>query len=264
MDALVINLKRSADRMAFQASQLDQLGIPYQRVAAIDTSMLDVDTYQAKAYDWERPLRDTEVACCLSHTKAWQIVLESNRPHLVLEDDALLCSKTGTLLQALESYQNYDCVNLETRGRRKTVSKKKTPLIEDFKISKLIQDKSGAAAYILWPDGAKKLLHWVETHGLGLADAILTVGPHLRHGQVEPAAAIQLDCCHLYGIECPLETQTHINHVDKPAASNALLFRWRRLRAQLKIALRKGRAFAAAESKEILPSKASFPFNDES
>ena len=142
----MINLERSADRMAFQASQLKQLGIPYQRVAAIDSITLDADTYQTKAYDWERPLRDTEVACCLSHRKAWQIVLESTRPHLVLEDDALLCSKTGTLLQALESYQNYDCVNLETRGRRKTVSKKKTPLIEDFKISKLVQDKSGAAA----------------------------------------------------------------------------------------------------------------------
>ena len=262
MDALVINLERSADRMAFQASQLEHLGIPYRRVAAIGTSMLDVDT-QAKAYDWERPLRDTEVACCLSHTKAWQIVLESNRPHLVLEDDALLCSKTGTLLQALESYHNYDCVNLETRGRRKTVSKKKTPLIEDFKISKLVQDKSGAAAYILWPDGAKKLLHWVETHGLGLADAILALGPSLRHGQVEPAAALQLDCCHLYGIECPLETQSYIHHVDKPVASKALLFRWRRLCAQLKIALRKVLACASAESKEILPSKAYFLLNDE-
>ena len=172
-----------------------------------------------------------------------------------MEDDALLCSKTGTLLQALESYQNYDCVNLETRGRRKTVSKKKTPLIEDFKISKLVQDKSGAAAYVLWPDGAKKLLNWIETRGLGLADAIIAAGPSLRHGQIEPAAALQLDCCHLYGIECPLETQTHIHHVDKPVASKALLFRWRRLRAQLKIALRKARALATAESKEIIPSK---------
>jgi glycosyl transferase family 25 len=255
MDALVINLKRSADRMAFQASQLERLGIHYQRISAIDAGTLDADTYQAKAYDWERPLRDTEVACCLSHAKAWQIVLESNRPHLVLEDDALLCSKAGTLLNALESYQNYDCVNLETRGRRKTVSKKKTPLIDDFKISKLIQDKSGAAAYVLWPDGAKKLLNWIETRGLGLADAILAVGPRLRHGQVEPAAALQLDCCHLYGIECPLETQTHIHHVEKPKASKTLPFRWRRLRAQLKIALRKGCAFATAESKEIIPHR---------
>ena len=255
MDALVINLERSAERMAFQARQLERLGIPYQRIPAIDAGTLDADTYQTKAYDWERPLRDTEVACCLSHAKAWLIVLESNRPHLVLEDDALLCSKTGTLLQALEADHNYDCVNLETRGRRKTVSKKKTPLIENFKISKLVQDKSGAAAYVLWPGGAKKLLHWIETRGLGLADAILAVGPRLRHGQIEPAAALQLDCCHLYGIKCPLETQTHIHHVDKPKAGKTLPFRWRRLRAQLKIALRKGRAFATAESKDIIPSK---------
>jgi glycosyl transferase family 25 len=262
MDALVINLERSADRMAFQASQLEQLDIPYQPVAAIDAGTLDADTYQRKAYDWERPLRDTEVACCLSHAKAWQIVLESNRPHLVLEDDALLCSQTGTILQALEADHNYDCVNLETRGRRKTVSKKKTSLIEDFKIAKLVQDKSGAAAYVLWPDGAKKLLHWIEIRGLGLADAILACGPRLRHGQVEPAAALQLDCCHLYGIECPLETQTHIHHVDKPKTKNALRFRWRRLRAQLKIALRKVSAFPSAESKEIIPSKDTLQFHD--
>ena len=255
MRALVINLTRSRERMDFQTDQLAGLGIDFERVEAIDAVALDTDTYQTKAYDWERPLRDTEVACCLSHTKAWQIVVESNCPHLVLEDDALLCSKTGTLLQALESYQNYDCVNLETRGRPKTVSKKKTPLIEGFKISKLVQDKSGAAAYVLWPDGAKKLLNWIETRGLGLADAIIAAGPNLRHGQIEPAAALQLDCCHLYGIECPLETQTHIHHVDKPAANMVLRFRWRRLLAQLKIALRKARALATAESKEIIPSK---------
>lgn len=264
MDALVINLKHCLERMAFQVKQLEHLGIPYQRVEATDAGTLDANTYQTKAYDWERPLRDTEVACCLSHAKAWKIVLESNRPYLVLEDDALLCSKTGTILQTLESYQNYDCVNLETRGRRKTVSKKKTPLIEDFKLSKLIQDKSGAAAYVLWPSGAKRLLQWIETRGLGLADAILAAGPRLRHGQVEPAAAIQLDCCHLYGIECPLETQTHIHHIDKPKANKALPFCWRRLLAQLKIALRKGRAFASAESIEIIPSKLFIPFNDES
>lgn len=255
MRALVINLARSCERMDFQAGQLEGLGIEFERVEAIDADTLDTDTYLTKAYDWERPLRYTEVACCLSHTKAWQIVVDSNCPHLILEDDALLCSKASTILHALEAYQNYDCVNLETRGRRKTVSKKKTPLIEDFKISKLIQNKSGAAAYVLWPDGAKKLLNWVETRGLGLADAIIAAGPNLLHGQIEPAAALQLDCCHLYGIECPLETQTHIHHVDKPKAKMALPFRWRRLLAQLKIALRKARALTTAESKEIIPSK---------
>ncbi len=255
MRALVINLARSRERMDFQTDQLAGLGIDFERVEAIDAVALDADTYQTKAYDWERPLRDTEVACCLSHTKAWQIVVNSNRPHLVLEDDAVLCGKTSKILQALESYQNYDCVNLETRGRPKTVSKKKTPLIEEFKISKLVQDKSGAAAYVLWPDGAKKLLNWIETRGLGLADAIIAAGPNLRHGQIEPAAALQLDCCHLYGIECPLETRSQIHHVGKPEAIKTLSFRWRRLIAQMKIALRKARALTTAESKEIIPSK---------
>ena len=78
MRALVINLARSCERMDFQTAQLAGLGIEFERVEAIDAVALDTDTYQTKAYDWERPLRDTEVACCLSHTKAWQIVVDSN------------------------------------------------------------------------------------------------------------------------------------------------------------------------------------------
>lgn len=255
MDALIINLKRSEERMAFQASQLEQQGISFQRVEAIDANALDEATYQANAFHWERPLRQTEVACCLSHAKAWKVVLTSNKPHLILEDDALLSFKTAAILQALESHKDYDCVNLETRKRRKFVSKKKSPLLEHFKLSKLIQDKCGAAAYVLWPSGAQLLLDWLEKKGAGLADAIISLGPRLRHGQMEPAAAIQLDCCDYYGIVCPLETSTQIDHKEKPKATNPLPFRRRRILAQLKRAKRQVCALSYAASKEIKPSK---------
>ncbi len=253
MRALVINLARSRERMHFQSSQLEGLGIEFERLEAIDAKQLDRETYEKNAYYWERPLRDTEVACCLSHATAWKHVQQLKEPCLILEDDALLCSQTKEILEALEKQTQYDCISLETRGRKKVVSKEKEPLTDVFKISKLIQDKSGAAAYVLFPSGAEILLEKLRTQGAGLADALITTTYHWKHGQIEPAAAIQLDCCHLYGIECPLETQTHIHHKDKPKAKDPLRFYWRRFVSQLSIAFRKLSFLKTTESIQIKP-----------
>jgi glycosyl transferase family 25 len=251
MQTLVINLKRSAERMRFQETQLQALGIEFQRIDAIDAKEMPSEIYTKNASQWQRPLRKSEVACCLSHAAAWEAVLKKQEPCLILEDDALLCAQTGDVLSALEKYTDYDCVNLETRKRSKLVSKKKIPLIAGFEISKLIQDKSGSAAYVLWPSGAAILLNWLRTHGAGLADALLSTGPSWKHGQIEPAIAVQMDCCDHYGIESPIQTQTSIHHSPKPKAQNSYPFYWRRFRAQFLVAQRKLRFCFSAENKEI-------------
>jgi len=253
MRALVINLARSRERMDFQAGQLQGLGIEYERVEAIDAKQLDPNTYAENAYHWERPLRDTEVACCLSHAAAWEQVQKLKKPCLILEDDALLCNQTKVILEALEKKTQYDCVNLETRGRTKFVSKEKETLTDRFKTSKLIQDKSGAAAYVLFPSGAEILLEKLRIKGAGLADALIATTYHWKHGQLEPAAAIQLDCCEHYRIMNPLNTESGITSSDKPQAKNPFLFRWRRSVSQLSIAFRKLSFLRTAESIQIEP-----------
>jgi glycosyl transferase family 25 len=251
MQTLVINLKRATERMRFQETQLEALGIEFQRIDAIDAKEMPAETYTKNAFQWQRPLRKSEVACCLSHAAAWEAVLKRQEPCLILEDDALLSDQTGDVLSALESYTDYDCVNLETRKRSKLVSKKKIPLIAGLQTSKLIQDKSGSAAYVLWPSGAAILLNRLRTHGAGLADALLTTGPRWEHGQIEPAIAVQMDCCDHYGIESPIKTQTSIHHSPKPKTQNPYPFYWRRCSAQLLIALRKLRFCLSAEYKHI-------------
>jgi glycosyl transferase family 25 len=253
MQTLVINLKRAAERMRFQETQLKALGIEFKRIDAIDAEEMPAGIYKNHAFQWQRPLHKSEVACCLSHAVTWKSVLKQQEPCLILEDDALLSYQTGDILSALESYKNYDCVNLETRKRSKFVSKRKIPLIDGFEISKLIQDKCGAAAYVLWPSGAAILLNWLLRHGAGLSDALLSTGPSWKHGQLEPAAAIQLDCCDHYGIESPIKTQTSIHNSKRIKAQNPYPFYWRRYRAQLLIALRKLRFCLSAESKYISP-----------
>tara|TARA_B100001093_G_scaffold507612_1_gene568409 strand:- start:317 stop:1108 length:792 start_codon:yes stop_codon:yes gene_type:complete len=252
MQALVINLERSKSRLEYQKKQLEGLSIPFERINAIDANKLDDKTYEANANHWERPLRRTEVACALSHLSAWERVKRDNNTYLILEDDALLSSHTKLITDALVSRTDYDCVNLETRARRKRITRKKTTLCNGFHLSGLIQDKSGAAAYVLWPSGAQRLLEWIDKNGIGLTDATLALGPRWKHGQLVPAAAIQMDCCDFYDLKTPIQTSSNINNTPKPVTSKSL-FVWRRLKAQIRIATRKLITIATAENVNLRP-----------
>jgi hypothetical protein len=39
-------------------------------------------TYKKHAKDWQRPLKNTEVACYYSHQNAWGKIIQSNEPML--------------------------------------------------------------------------------------------------------------------------------------------------------------------------------------
>lgn len=235
MNALVINLKSSTDRLAFQKTQLESLGIDYEMIEAVDASQLDENFYKEKSMSWERPLRKSELACCLSHVLAWKTVIKENKPYLILEDDAILHKNTPSALSALSKQGNYDCVNFETRNRKKIINKTKIPLSEAYTLSKIIHNKSGAAAYLLWPSGAQILYNYYKKNGAALADAILANCDHFKHFQIEPALAIQIDCCADYNIVPPIETASNISQQPKPTSNNRLMFAFRRLKAQVKI-----------------------------
>jgi glycosyl transferase, family 25 len=101
MKALVINLDSAKDRLEFQQEQLSDLGISYERISAVCVASLSNEDYEKDAYSWQRQLRRVEVACFRSHFAAWKRVKELGEPCLILEDDALLCHKTASLLGAV-------------------------------------------------------------------------------------------------------------------------------------------------------------------
>lgn len=253
IQALVINLECSKKRLEFQKQQLETFGISFERIPALSAKELDDSTYVSNSDSWERPLRRTEVACTMSHMLAWQKVLNSQKPFMILEDDALLSIHTKNLLNSLASWNNYDCINLETRRKKKILSLDKSQICENFRVSDLILDRCGAAAYVLWPKGAAVLLEWIKKNGLGLADAILSTGPTWHHGQIEPAVAIQIDCCEHYGIVSPIETYTEIHNIPKPRASSFYPYLLRRLRGQVRIAVKKLTYYRFSQSVELRP-----------
>lgn len=244
MNVLIINLPPSTDRLAFQKKQLKRLGIAFNVLKA--TSILDISQFdiQNLSLGWERPLRAVELACFLSHKKAWQYVVDKNKPILILEDDALLSMHAKELLLELDKQMHLDLVTLEVRGRKKIVSKKEVVLNDSkHKLFELYQDRTGAAGYVLWPSGANKLLKKTLSKPPGLADAFISSCYSLSAYQVEPAALIQLDQCENYNIFNSHKTSSSISSQKKPTNRKCdlleyFIFKYRRIHSQFKMGLR--------------------------
>lgn len=244
ISALVINLDGSTDRLNFQKIQLQKVGITMERIRAVAVSDLSKDQYESLSNGWERKLRPAEVACFLSHKAAWQQVLDKQTPLLILEDDALLSKKTPELLSAIDqNTHNADLITLETRNRKKLLSKQYIPISTHFGLRQLYQDRTGAAAYILFPSGAKKLLNKSNECSTALADAFISSTYSLSSFQVIPAAAIQLDQCENY--ELPLQNPfaSTITPADgvKPKPNSTIdyyRYKLRRIFSQLRMGFR--------------------------
>lgn len=242
MKTFVISLPASNERRTFQREQLTRLGLEHVIVDAVSVDQLKGIDYDIPLDRWERIFMPTEVACFFSHYRLWQVIASSDQPALVLEDDALLSSKLADFLKSVQGLSGVDHITLETRLRKKLLGQK-TPVHSSISIARLYQDRTGAAAYILWPQGAVKLLEHARRNGAALADAFISNFYELQSWQTVPALAIQSDISANYGIESPLHTHSYIQANDRrenyqvPGVS-ALRFKFRRIAAQLKLAKR--------------------------
>jgi len=239
MDILIISLTNAEERRNFQQEQLSKLGLDFRFLDATSTNNIDKTTYKQHYKDWQRPLKETEVACYYSHRHAWDSVIQSNQPALILEDDALLSRCTPALLKSLSTKKNVDLINLENRGRKKFVSKSSEFIVCNSKLLRLYQDRTGAAGYILWPSGAKKLIQCEKRKGIALADAHITACNNLNCYQVEPSPIIQLDHCEWYKIENPINnraSKSSVSSIDNPKGN--WLFWVKRICSQIKLGFR--------------------------
>lgn len=203
MQVYIINLAQSTDRLAQQAKQFARLGLTFERLPAVTVDEISPQIYQKHLTSWQRLLKQTEFACLFSHKKAWEKVIEQNAPCVILEDDAVINHDFATLLTHIQSQQftDVDLINLEVHGRKKIVGKPMADFAHlDYRLLPLLMDKSGAAGYILYPSGAKKLLEYFNNGNIALADALIYDCPNLTKYQIEPAVILQSDKCHLYGV----------------------------------------------------------------
>ena len=131
---------------------------------------------------------------------------------MILEDDALLADDLPAVLAAATQIKDFDLLQLETRNRAKYLEKKIFD-VGPVQARALLIDRTGAAGYVLWPTGAKKLLDHVA-RAPGLADSIIAKPGLLRAAQVVPAQVIQNDMAQIYDV--PQEWPSEISSVSSP------------------------------------------------
>jgi glycosyl transferase family 25 len=242
MNILVINLNFAKQRMAFQSNQLNQLSLNFERLPACQINDEADEKYVKYRATWQRPLSVAEVSCFFSHKAAWQRVIDADSPMLILEDDALLAESVPMLLTELEKQNNVDYVNLEGRGinKKKQLARVATMRFGGYEMTRLYQGRSGAAGYVIWPSGAKKLISKMQKEGIAIADKFINSDYTLLAYQIEPAAIIQLDQCEMHGIVAPISVQTSIGAKPPPVSITSKMF-WvysaRRVLGQLTIGL---------------------------
>lgn len=257
MKAIIINLDSSEDRLAFQVQQFQKLGLSFEIIKAVSKEDISQEELKYLSNGWERPLRSAELACFMSHKKAWEFVYKNGRPLLILEDDAFLSIHTKEILTLLETKSNsFDLATLEVRGRKKIVAKQEEQLSKKHKLIELYQDRTGAAAYVLWPSGAKKLLNKTISSKPALADAFISSCYKLSAYQIEPAVAIQLDQCQTYDIACENSTSSNISSYAKEDLSSLslfsrILFIKRRLFSQLRMGFRQTSVIGKSQKRYI-------------
>lgn len=230
MKALVINLPRETGRLSFQRAQALRLGLELEVIAAVQADALSPPADDPCWTRWQRPLREVEKATLLSHRAAWGRVIALGRPTLVLEDDAWLMPGAAALAAQAAQARRIEHLSLETRGRRKLLGQ---PHPQVPGLRRLWLDRSGAAACLLWPQGAQKLL--ARSMAVpALADAVLVETPGLLRWQAAPAQAIQIDMAARYGLVPPIPVQSAISAVARPAGTT-LHHRLRRITQQLRM-----------------------------
>lgn len=240
MKILVISLEEATDRRKFQKKYLLDLGLEFEIIRATSPDTLSQDNYlHIDWLRWERCMRDTEKACFISHLRCWSLIAGATEPMLIIEDDAILSVNAPAALRAIENMKGIDRVNLETTGKKKYINNMQV-LCGSLSFCELLWDRSGAGAYILWPDAAKKLINLAEMRGAALVDAFLnSAGRSMNCAQVWPAIAIQPCMSPLYSYKPPIGIDSFILLAEPNSAKKNCrkldTFIWRRILGQLRL-----------------------------
>ena len=235
IDVHIISLASATHRRAYQSAQAKQLGFEPIWSNAIGINDISDDVFYRHAFQWQRALKKTEVACFMSHLQLWRHIAASDRPAVVLEDDVILGCEWLAQIEILVTSTNADFICLETWGK-KTLGK--SDFLAGLQLRRLLINSAGAAAYILWPSGARHLLARYERYGVALADAFINQTQGWRVWQLVPANAIQMNVAPDYGLKSLPNSESLIareQHASATAPSRTVkyIMKWRRIKCEL-------------------------------
>ena len=231
----IISLASATHRRAYQATQAQRLGFEPRWSNAVGINDISDAFFHQNAFQWQRALKKTEVACFMSHLQLWQNIAQSDGPAIVLEDDVILGGDWLADVQLLATHPQADFICLETWGK-KTLGN--SEILGHLKLRRLVLNSAGAAAYVLWPAGAKLLMARYERCGVALADAFINQTNGWRIWQLVPANAVQMSVAPDFGLPPMDHSDSMIAREQNasavaPSMSVKFHMKWRRVNGEL-------------------------------
>lgn len=177
MKCLVINLDRSANRLAHIAAEFDRIGIKFERVAAVDArSHPELEQQPQHPIYGTRRLLGSEIACLHSHRACWSILVQDDaRFGAIFEDDVVFSADAGPLLSDSGWIPaDADVVKLETYFKRTLIDRRGVAAGHGFSAFRLYKNHPGTGGYIISREAARDLLEATEKINVTADDLIFT------------------------------------------------------------------------------------------
>ena len=164
----VINLNKRPDRLIKIGKRLDELGVDWKRLEAVDGSLSsDPQLEISKTHGEIGSVSNGARACSASHSKFWEkLVLSKSKFGIILEDDVelsddfkdLVCSKSWIP-------KNSYLIKLEKAAPHKTSKLLLGPELSNAlnntrHVRKMYSRHCGTAAYLLSREGAEIAIRW--------------------------------------------------------------------------------------------------------
>jgi glycosyl transferase family 25 len=176
---LVINLDKSQQRLSRISARLDELEMPFERVAAVygadlnDRQLKAVYSESLNAKSYRRPLSRAEIGCYMSHLKAWQMIVDRELAcALIIEDDLVIDAELKDFIENLShSTGSWDIIKFYCRKKNPKIISR-TAIGSGYDLCRFQKIPIGNLAQLITLEGAKKLLAARQTFGRPADDDI--------------------------------------------------------------------------------------------
>lgn len=193
-----INLDRADARRAYMQGEINRLGLPVSRVAAVDgRALTDADMQRLHPSAVMHQMAKAEVGCFLSHRNCWKKIAESAAKFgAVFEDDIAFSDDAVTFLEDdIWLPDGADLAKIESTRRMVMLDRRALVVRGGRRLSRLTSLHLGAGGYVLSKDCAARLVAMTETITMpvdhALFDPALALLPDVTVLQLDPAISVQ-------------------------------------------------------------------------
>ncbi len=200
MKAYCINLDRRPDRLAHMTAEFARVGIPFDRIPAVDGHDPEVADATARLPLSSQGMRISAGAhgCMQSHRRFWHCLVASGDPWgMVFEDDLLLAADMAMYLRDDWVPADADIVKLETFATRIHLAARSLPASGNRRLAQLCTTHLGTGCYVVSTAMAARLLGETAESGDPVDEFLFNTGLPFFHTariyQMFPAPVMQGD-----------------------------------------------------------------------